>query len=182
MSVDFIGKYYSNEVSYCDDIIDWFNNEPIKADGTVGNSVVDITVKDSLDVYSIDMPRRLYKRYLQEVFTALEQYKKEYLWCNKGQRNWTLDTMFNVQYYKPGAGFKKWHCENSGNNQHRHLAFMTYLNNVDNGGTEFYYQNYKSEAQKGLTLIWPVGWTHLHRGVISQTQHKYVATGWFIYE
>ena len=30
---------------------------------------------------------------------------------------------------------------------------MTYLNNVENGGTEFYYQNLRVEAKKGLTLI-----------------------------
>ena len=62
----------------------------------------------------------------------------------------------------------------------RHLAFMTYLNDVqDEGGTEFYYQRLKSPARKGLTLIWPVDWTHLHRGVVSPTEEKYIITGWF---
>ena len=32
---------------------------------------------------------------------------------------------------------------------------MTYLNDVKDGGTEFMYQNIKTQAEKGLTLIWP---------------------------
>jgi len=57
---------------------------------------------------------------------------------------------------------------------------MTYLNDVtDEGGTEFFHQKLKVSPEKGLTLIWPVDWTHLHRGVPSPTQEKYIITGWF---
>jgi len=60
------------------------------------------------------------------------------------------------------------------------LTFMTYLNTViDRGGTEFYYQKLVHEAKTGKTLIWPVDWTHTHRGVVSPTQDKYIITGWF---
>jgi prolyl 4-hydroxylase len=57
---------------------------------------------------------------------------------------------------------------------------MTYLNGVDDeGGTDFYYQRLRMRAKKGATLIWPVDWTHMHRGVVSPTQEKYIVTGWF---
>ena len=59
---------------------------------------------------------------------------------------------------------------------------MTYLNDVDDGGTEFLYQNLITPAEKGLTLIWPAGFTHTHRGVVSQTKTKYIATGWYSIE
>ena len=53
----------------------------------------------------------------------------------------------------------------------RHLVFMTYLNDVfDEGGTEFFYQKIKAQPRKGLTLIWPVDWTHLHRGIVSPSE------------
>ena len=41
----------------------------------------------------------------------------------------------NIQYYEPGEGFPKWHCERGmyQTNQ-RALAFMTYLNDVSDGG------------------------------------------------
>ena len=59
---------------------------------------------------------------------------------------------------------------------------MTFLNTVtDGGGTEFYWQNLKINAVKGLTLIWPTDFTHTHRGIISPTQEKYIATGWYRY-
>ena len=58
---------------------------------------------------------------------------------------------------------------------------MTYLNNVDNGGTEFLFQKLKIPAKKGLTLIWPSDFTHTHRGVVSKTQEKYIVTGWMNY-
>ena len=63
-------------------------------------------------------------------------------------------------------------------NKHRALVFMTYLNDVEDGGTEFLHQNVYTPAKKGLTLIWPAYWTHTHRGVVSKLKEKYIVTGW----
>ena len=52
---------------------------------------------------------------------------------------------------------------------------------IDQGGTEFYYQNMTIQPKKGLTVIWPADWTHTHRGIVSPTQEKYIITGWFSY-
>ena len=57
---------------------------------------------------------------------------------------------------------------------------MTYLNDVPKGGTEFFYQKITSPAKKGLTLIWPAEFTHLHKGQIAK-QEKYIITGWYNY-
>ena len=56
---------------------------------------------------------------------------------------------------------------------HRVLAWMTYLNDVPDGGTEFKYQDIIAPAKKGLTLIWPPDFTHTHRGVIAK-ETKYI--------
>jgi hypothetical protein len=57
---------------------------------------------------------------------------------------------------------------------------MIYLNTVkDRGETEFYYQHHFESAVEGKLVIWPSDWTHLHRGVPSPTETKYVLTGWF---
>ena len=89
---------------------------------------------------------------------------------------------FNLQWYKPGGGFKKWHCERCGvHDSDRHLVFMTYLNDVPKGGTKFLYQDLELPAKKGLTVIWPSDWTHTHKGVISKEHEKYIITGWFNY-
>ena len=56
--------------------------------------------------------------------------------------------------------------------------FITYLNDVPNGGTEFYYQDYTVRALKGNTVLFPAGLTHKHRGQISDDHEKYIITGW----
>jgi hypothetical protein len=87
---------------------------------------------------------------------------------------------FNLQKYKPGEGFYKWHCERSkGPTSTRVLVWMIYLNDVDDGGTEFLYQEYTEKAEAGKLLIWPPDWTYTHRGQISYTKTKYILTGWF---
>ena len=65
---------------------------------------------------------------------------------------------FNIQYYRPNQGaFHAWHCERLGAEapaSWRHLVWMTYLNDVEEGGeTEFLYQKMKVQPRKGLTLI-----------------------------
>ena len=59
---------------------------------------------------------------------------------------------------------------------------MTYLNTIENGGTEFYHQNLKTECETGLTLIWPSAWTHIHRGIVSMKVDKYIITGWISFD
>jgi len=57
---------------------------------------------------------------------------------------------------------------------------MVYLNYLTDGGqTDFYYQNHKETADHGKMVIWPSDWTHIHRGITSPTQTKYILTGWF---
>jgi len=82
--------------------------------------------------------------------------------------------ILKIQHYKPGEGFFKWHTENEGygNSKLRHLVFMTYLNTVEDAGTEFYHQKITSPAKKGLTLMWPAEWTHTHKGQISKEDEK----------
>jgi len=89
---------------------------------------------------------------------------------------------YNIQRYLPGQGFNKWHCENSGYTASgdRILAFMIYLNDItDGGGTDFRIQNHTEKAEACKMVIWPAGWTHVHRGEVSETQTKYTITGWY---
>ena len=84
-----------------------------------------------------------------------------------------------IQYYKPGDGFYTWHVDASGSDGcDRAFVYITYLNDVPNAGTEFFYQEYTVEAKKGNTVIFPAGLTHKHRGVISEEHEKYIITGW----
>jgi hypothetical protein len=90
---------------------------------------------------------------------------------------------YNMQRYLPSEGFYKWHCENTGspNSIQRCFAWMIYLNDVDDGGTEFLYQNHTEKAEMGKFVIWPAYYTHIHRGQISHTKTKYILTGWYTF-
>ena len=87
-----------------------------------------------------------------------------------------------VQHYLPNQGFKQWHCErNFRGTMNREFVFMTYLNDVPNGGTLFYHQDKCIEAKKGKTVIWPAHFTHVHKGQITDQHEKYICTGWLGY-
>ena len=188
----FIGGWFIPE-DVCDQVIDFFNeNKSLHGPGLVGghkinedgsenyDEIIDTEYKKCTQMQALSFARELdiYNLHLQD---TLNQYKKKYEWADYVTAYKIIENM-SVQHYKPGEGFYRWHSENSGDARvrNRHLVFMTYLNDVENGGTEFYYYpNLKIEARKGLTLIWPAGWTHTHKGVISDVDEKYIITGWY---
>jgi hypothetical protein len=89
---------------------------------------------------------------------------------------------YNIQRYLPGEGFYDWHCENSGYSAggDRVLAWMIYLNDLtEGGGTDFKLQKHTEKPETGKMLIWPAGWSHMHKGQVSETQTKYIITGWY---
>jgi len=165
----------------CDDIIKYFNDNKEKAiDGTINYKLLKKEKKSKEIIFSSDYneyPLKDYKVYLQKV---LELYLKKYVYANNVNFFNIIDNI-KIQYYKKNEGFKSWHFERTGVNHSikRHLVFMTYLNDVNDGGTDFYYQKIITPAKKGLTLIWPVDWTHTHRGQISKNEEKYIITGWY---
>ena len=123
-----------------------------------------------------------YYSYLAELDMCIKTYVDEFIPIHTSDNlKWDITEPFNIQHYKKGQGFHKWHCErfsDTDNNWRRSLVFMTYLNDVEDGGTEFLNQKCEVKARKNLTLIWPADWTHTHRGVISQTKEKTIITGW----
>ena len=169
----------------CNDLTKFMNSQPL-VDGmmysTEGKQAIVPDMKESKEMAvnfnNEDEPFHTYKIQLYKV---LEKYKKKYLHINTNT-DFALREKYNLQKYPPGGGFKIWHFENdfsSNLNWHRGLVFMTYLNDVEDGGTEFLYQKLVTPAKKGLTLIWPAYWTHTHRGQINKVKEKYIVTGWF---
>ena len=96
---------------------------------------------------------------------------------------WECDPYYNLQKYEPGQAFHGTHCENASKvTSYRVLAWMYYLNTMkDGGGTQFDNYEITVDAVEGRCLIWPAYWTHFHHGIVSKTETKYIATGWFLY-
>lgn len=153
--------------------------------GSVGShNEVDESYKKCTDLFFNDIPKAGIEyhprfkdmEYLAHLKECSEHYSKKYLFG----REIVFHSHPKFQYYKPGEAFYGAHFDASGPEQLRVVAWITYLNTVtDGGGTHFTYQNHTVEARKGKTVLFPPGYTHLHHGVVSPTQEKYIVTGWF---
>jgi hypothetical protein len=177
---NFIGAWLPKNTSVCDDLINYHKKSKQKHDG-ISSGKVDKSIKNSTDVLLIDDTISI--KYFNDILNPITQlYILKYNQCNN-YNPWKVVEGINIQHYKPTEGYYQWHTERTSNTSpinNRHLVFMTYLNDVTDGGeTEFLYQNIKIKPKKGLTLIWPVDWTHTHRGITSKTQEKYIITGWY---
>jgi len=181
----FIGGWYIPE-NCCNELLETYKSNKTKwINGIIGcDDSSNDKIKKSTEFIIESHNHNLYlKNYLHHLTNVLENYKKRFPYCDKGVNGWSIYQNVKIQHYKPGEGYYQWHCENGGFKEFRirHLAFMTYLNTIENGGTEFYHQKIKIPCQKGLTLIWPSAWTHLHRGVINKIKEKSIITGWYVF-
>jgi hypothetical protein len=187
--LSFIGGWFMENRQVCDDLVALFRATPAaeRVRGAsvdrYGNRTYDDDVKVSAEInFPPESPVAQFQAYLVELQKCVRAYIELYPWCNKFAP-WTIIQRVNLQSYPPGGGYKIFHTERVSATppvSTRHLVFMTYLNDVeDGGGTEFLHQKFTAPARRGLTLIWPADWTHTHRGIVSPTQEKLIVTGWF---
>ena len=167
------------EVYKCDVNFDFLSNtRPYLSDGHINSNIgrrIDTSVKKCKEI-GLNPKEPVLEHYRLHLQKCLESYLKKYSHLHK-HPHFNVYENINYQVYEPSDGYYEWHFENF--NCGRVLVFMTYLTNTPNAGTEFVYQNYKSECVKGTTLLWPAYWTHTHRGIISKTHNKEILTGWF---
>jgi len=111
---------------------------------------------------------------------VLSDYIKDFPCLADVGEYWCSGSM-NLQKTEPLEGYHSFHCENTAYAaRFRILAWMVYLNDVEEGGeTEFLYQQLKIKPKANTAVIWPAGFTHLHRGNPPISETKYILTGWF---
>ena len=148
-----------------------------------GEIAIDTEYKESMDCIippQVAMPH--IQNYLGALQDVLNDYINQFPFCNTSK--FKIVEPLSMQWYPKGGGFKKWHTERINSlpgSVYRHLVVMTYLNDVPDGGTEWYHQDLYVPAKKGYTVIWPADWTHFHRGRVSNTTEKKIITGWLSY-
>ena len=179
---NFIMGFYDRDNPILDRIQEYYNQAE-KFEGTtwIGKIGVDKKVKDSTDAV---LAGDLLDDYTREITQpALDAYLEKYEWAGKCYF-FNIFELTNIQRYPPNGGYFSWHCERMNpSSRNRHLVFMTYLNDVEEGGeTEFFHQNVKIKPEKGLTLIWSSDWTHVHRGLPAPKEEKTIVTGWYSYD
>jgi len=95
-------------------------------------------------------------------------------------------TIFDMKIQKTspgGEGYHNWHVEqDTMGSRNRLMAFMVYLNDVEEGGeTEFLYQKCRFKPKRNTLLLWPANYTHVHRGNPPLSNDKFILTGWVEY-
>ena len=170
---------YKIDLEVCDDLILYYNhNMEYKNMGMIGSNKVDKNIKDSMDINFFNSSND-YR--IKNFFSAIQPCIIDYV--EKYNIRYAVKTYVanNIQYYKPKGGYPQLHYERDPgiDSSRRVVVYMLYLNDVKDGGTYFPFQNITTQAVKGDLILWPADFTHPHRGVISDTQEKYICTGWF---
>ena len=186
---NFIEEYQLDDVSLCDSLLELFWEADAKKLTYSGKSGpggrVQKEVKKSTDFWLQDAdklgPPEKYRwdKYHYELSKFIDDYLDKYRFHDYGG-TFVSRHLPQIQWYKPGEGYYEWHVDGAQMAAcDRAMVFMTYLNDLDDGGgTMFYHQDLTVKPKKGKTVIFPAAYTHLHKGEISETQDKFILTGW----
>jgi len=182
--IHFIGTWNLENKDLCKEIIQFFeNNKNLQRKGTTSEggetkikSTTDITIKPN---NLKDTKFKIFKQYVEELHKCYLDYQNQWPFLKSILKNVDIPP-FNIQKYGPGDHYATIHSERTSLNcLHRLFAFMTYLNDVNDGGeTNFSHYELKVKPKVGKTLIWPAEWTHAHAGEILKSGTKYIITGW----
>ena len=186
LSPKFIGAWIINSLSICDDLIQYFEENPQKQNAGVTSSGLRLDSKNSVDI--IIQPKDLklqshdiFDQYFKSLFSCYKDYVVQWPFLKTVADKRQIGS-FNLQRYHQGQHFQAIHTERRGlDTLHRIFAWMTYLNDVDvkdGGATLSSYYDLQIQPRKGLTLIWPAEWTHAHKGSLLKANSKYMVTGW----
>lgn len=187
--MDFI-EVYDNAVTPidCQSIIKYFEaRKQSHKRGTIGpKGKLDRKKKDTWELPDTKFSNMtsIEKALYQGIVYGTKEYMKKYPAIVGHLASWNVENGFNLQKYNPKCAYFVPHCEHSSiTHGHRMLVWMIYLNTVtDGGGTKFTCYDREVNAVEGRLVIWPSGWTHTHHGVVSNTQSKYIATGWYAFK
>tara|TARA_B100000963_G_scaffold230561_1_gene201183 strand:- start:3600 stop:4196 length:597 start_codon:yes stop_codon:yes gene_type:complete len=181
---NFIGNWDIENNELCNKMIEFFEKNPdrqIKGQTAGG---IDENVKKCTDITIRpeelqDKKFEIFNKYFENLFQCFNDYKEQYDFLKTFVKKLHIGP-FNIQKYYPGDHFNKVHAERTDlSTIHRLFAWMTYLNDVEEGGTtDFDYYKIKVKPKAGKTLIWPAEWTHAHKGSILKGGEKYIITGW----
>ena len=179
----FIGSWII-ETDICDSIVKHFEEHTEKHTQGVMGSGLNLQKKNRKDISfspkEINLPgNNAFRKYFESLFQCYQDYNKQWPFLEKNIERLDIGR-FNIGRYQAGQHFQDVHCERcSMGSMHRVFAFMTYLNDVDEGGST-YFNHYDIDIKpiKGLSLIWPAEWTHAHKGNIIKKGNKYIITGW----
>ena len=185
---NFINQYRNTlSLDECNQIISWMElKRSDHEQGKLGSpGVVDLSRKSSRDLELSFMEKNPVNELIAgAVMQSISTYKEQHPELEIHLPEWSAYAGYNIQKYFPNNAYYATHCEHGPGDasSRRVLAWMIYLNTIKKGGgTEFPILRKKIKAETGKCVIWPSGWTHMHRGIVAPDETKYITTGWFSY-
>ena len=182
--INFIGIWNLENDDLCKNITNFFEtNIDLQKDGTTGDGKkTELKKTTDINIHPNNLKEEKFlhiKEYIKALHNCYLDYQEQWPFL-KDKINTVDIPTFNIQRYNPGDHFSHIHTERSSlNSLHRVFAWMTYLNDVGDGGnTHFTHYDLKIKPEIGKTLIWPAEWTHAHCGEILNSGVKYIITGW----
>jgi len=187
---------YVNENSLstelCNEIIRMFESSDSKHKGLTSLGYYEPSLKDTIDIgfrtiMGKDIKwKSIYDVINKEIIYNINKY------CNNYEKR--LDYNINlfknrilgvedvlIQRYTKNVGKFAYHDDNRidwTNHTSRVLVFMWYLNDVDIGGETEFWGTYRIKPSAGKLVIFPAEWTFPHRGIMPESNDKYIMTGW----
>jgi hypothetical protein len=185
--VDFIGVYDKVAPSdMCKEIIDFFEvNKELQFRGRTAfgdQVIVEPKVKDSKDMTLSFIDETVPSVIISKILNSYTSLYIDTYRSTDVVAAFSVEMGYNLQRYNPSQGYHLLHCENAARGNERVLAWTLYLNTVTEGGGTYYPEYDRTiDAVEGRLCIFPAFWTHAHKGIVSNTETKYIATGWYIY-
>ncbi len=136
----FIGAWNIENDDLCREIINFFEeNKNLQRDGVTGsgkNQEIKKTTDIVVNPNDLKYPKfNCLNKYIQHLYSNFKDYQNQWPFLKNLLKEMHIGK-FNIQRYTPGGHFAKVHTERSSiASSHRLFAWMTYLNNVDDGGT-----------------------------------------------
>jgi prolyl 4-hydroxylase len=180
----FIGSWNIENNELCKEIVNYFEeNKSLQKAGVTQNGK-NPTVKKTTDIHVTpndlkNIELKCLNNYINELYKCFIDYQNQWPFLKQTINEVDIGA-FNIQKYSKGDHFAKVHSERCDVKASRRIfAWMTYLNDVDDGGrTYFDHYKIKIKPEIGKTLIWPAEWTHAHSGEILNSGVKHIVTGW----
>jgi hypothetical protein len=162
----------------CDEIVRRFEADERKAPGLAygpngpfiheAKKSTDLRISSFQDWQDLDMVL------FTSCSNAMNKFLEKHPELNMGQLR---DTGYNIQRSVPGDRFTAHIDAAFGATVYRKVAFIWYLNDVEEGGeTVFEFQGVTVKPKKGTMIMFPPFWTHRHEGRTPLSGTKYIIT------
>lgn len=130
------------------------------------------------DVLELTWGQPMMDVFVDAVWKCYKEYADKYSILSTAEKHGMVS--IRLQKTVVGGGYHRWHFEQAASAvSRRMMAWILYLNDVEEGGeTEFLYQSKRVASKTGRLLMFPAGFTHTHRGNPPLSGEKYILTGW----